>query len=133
LYNSLFLKYISSSVLLYSIHYIFHSIKYSINRQLILLYSGIMLGIFPMKTEMLNIIKILIILYPHQYLNLIIIVLFVQIHQYTVNVDHYTLDSKLIIHINCNTSEIDFSIVLSLKKRESMLTISKMIYASKIA
>jgi hypothetical protein len=132
LYNSLFLKYISSSVLLYSIHYIFHSIKYSINRQLILLYSGIMLGIFPMKTEMLNIIKILIILYPHQYLNLIIIFLFVQIHQYTVNVDHHTLDLKLIIHINCNTSEIDFSIVLSGKKRESMQTISKMIYASKI-
>ena len=133
MYNSLFLKYISSSVLLYSIHYIFHSIKYSTNRQLILLYSGIMLGIFPMKTEMLNIIKILIILYPHQYLNLIIIFLFVQIHQYTVNVDHYTRDSKPIIHINCNTSEIDFSIVLSLKKRESMLTISKRIYASKIA
>lgn len=133
MYNSLFLKYISSSVLLYSIHYIFHSIKYSINRQLILLYSGIMLGIFPMKTKMLNIIKILIILYPPQYLNLIIIFLFVQIHQYTVNVDHYTQDSKLIIHINCNTSEIDFSIVLSLKKRESMLTISKRIYASKIA
>lgn len=133
MYNSLFLKFISSSVLLYSIHYIFHSIKYSINRQLILLYSGIMLGIFPMKTKMLNIIKILIILYPPQYLNLIIIFLFVQIHQYTVNVDHYTRDSKLIIHINCNTSEIDFSIVLSLKKRESMLTISKRIYASKIA
>lgn len=133
MYNCLFLKYISSSVLLYSIHYIFHSIKYSINRQLILLYSGIMLGIFPMKTKMLNIIKILIILYPPQYLNLIIIFLFVQIHQYTVNVDHYTRDSKLIIHINCNTSEIDFSIVLSLKKRESMLTISKRIYASKIA
>ena len=104
MYNSLFLKYISSSVLLYSIHYIFHSIKYSINRQLILLYIGIMLGIFPMKIEMLNIIKILIILYPHHYLNLIIIFLFVQIHQYTVNVDHYTLDSKLIIHINCSTS-----------------------------
>jgi hypothetical protein len=130
---SLFLKYISSSVLLYSIHYIFHSIKDSINRQLILLYIGIMLRIFPMKTEMLNTIKILIILYPHQYLNLIIIFLFVQIHQYSVNVDLYTLDSKLIIHINCNTPEIDFSIVLSLKKRESMQTISKMIYASKIA
>lgn len=133
MYNSLFLKYKSSSVLLYSIHYIFHSIKYSINRQLILLYSGIMLGIFPMKTKMLNIIKILIILYPPQYLNLIIIFLFVQIHQYTVNVDHYTRDSKLIIYINCNTSEINFSIVLSLKKRESMLTVSKRIYASKIA
>ena len=92
-----------------------------------------MLGIFPMKTEKLNTIKMLIIVYPHQYLNLIIIFLFVQIHQYTVTVDHYTLDSKLIIHINCNTSEIDFSIVLSLKKRESMQTISKMIYASKIA
>ena len=59
---SLFLKYLSSSVLLYSIHYIFHYIKYSTNRQLILLYSGIMLGIFPMETEMLNTIKILIIL-----------------------------------------------------------------------
>ena len=59
---SLFLKYISSSVLLYSIDYIFHSIKYSINRQLILLFIGIMLRILPMKTEMLDTIKILIIL-----------------------------------------------------------------------
>jgi len=52
---------------------------------------------------------------------------------YLPNVDHYTRDSKPIIHINCNTSEIGFSIVLSLKKRESMQTMSKMIYASKIA
>ena len=59
---SLFLKYLSSSVLLYSIHYIFHSIKYPTNRQLILLYIGSMLGILPMKTEMLNTIKDLIIL-----------------------------------------------------------------------
>ena len=59
---SLFLKYLSSSVLLYSIHYIFHSIKYYINRQLILLYIGIMLRILPMKNEMLDTIKILIIL-----------------------------------------------------------------------
>ena len=55
---SLFLKYISSSVLLYSIHYILHSIKYSINRQLILLYIGIMLRILPIKTEILDTIDL---------------------------------------------------------------------------
>ena len=51
---SLFLKYISNSVLLYSIHYIFHSVKCYINRQLIILFIGNMLRILPMKTEMLD-------------------------------------------------------------------------------